>query len=143
MEENNEFINDTDGNDSLKRAFPIIQEILNSFEKPINILEVGSGNGFQIEIIAKMENMASLKATDFHDYEKKFYEVLVEASDDAVKNYVGDIDLLLLVCPPPNENYMDYYAIKEYELKQQSSPKYLIFVGELGAGGWHLSIFNK
>ena len=139
----NRFLNDTNqGTVPLDNAFPIIQKILNTFKNHVNILEVGSGNGYNTKKIAELNNIASLKATDIYDYKKRYYEVSVESSDDAVKNYIGDIDILLIISPPPNDGYMDYYAIKEYELKSQSSPKYLIFIGELGASDGTTGIYQ-
>ena len=96
----NRFLNDTDqGTVPLDDAFPIIQKILNTFKNHVNILEVGSGNGYNTKKIAELNNIASLKATDIYDYKKRYYEVSVESSDCAVKNYIGDIDILLIISP--------------------------------------------
>ena len=136
------YLNDSDrGTIPSDAALPIIQDILNTFDKPVNILEVGSGNGYHTKRIAELKNIASIKATDIYDYPKKFYEIFTESSDDAVKDYDGAIDILLMISPPPNL-YMDYYAIKEYELKQQLTQKYLIFVGELGAADGSEGIYQ-
>lgn len=116
----------------IKPALPYMKKIFDSFSHPIDILEVGSGNGFNTNIIAKLKNINSLTASDVVVYEKSYYDVKNMLSHDAVKAYPGNIDMLLMVSPPP-EGFMDYYAIKEYELKLQKNPKYLMILGELGA----------
>ncbi len=102
---------------------------LSNMSYPV-VLEVGSGNGLVTSIIQKLTKLKII-ATDLIKYDKLFYDVEAYLpSHEAVKKYESKFDILLLVCPLPN-CYMDYYAIKEYEL-QKSTKKCVIFVGELG-----------
>ncbi len=120
----------------------ILKKIFETFENPVNILEVGCGNGYKSNIIANIEGVGSLKATDIHRYKNTFYEVEIASSEVAVRNYVGCIDILLLISPPPNDTFMDYYAIKEYEIRDQSRPKFLLFLGEMGASDGSTGIYK-
>jgi hypothetical protein len=119
------------GTVDISKALPYMEEIFMSFSYPLDILEVGSGNGFNTNLVSQLKNIGTLTATDRLDYKKKYYDVQTLLSHDAVKAHC-DIDLLLLISPPP-EGFMDYYAIKEYELKPQQKAKYLMILGELGA----------
>jgi hypothetical protein len=127
---------------SITSAMTPIQDILLTFDEPVAILEIGSGNGFNTREIATLDNIKSLIASDIYPYETQFYPTQTQSSNDAVKNHNDDIDILLLVHPPPGQTYMDYYGIKEYELKNQTRPKYIIFLGELGASDGSEGIYQ-
>ena len=49
-----------------------------------------------------------------------------------MKEFEGRFDALMFISPPPNI-YVDYYAIKEYELQKSDNKKIIIYIGELGA----------
>jgi hypothetical protein len=94
------------------------------------ILEIGSGDGAKTKIFREKWNIPII-ATDMKLYGHRHYQIDEQLSHEAVKKYEGKFDILLMVYPLPN-CYMDYYAIKEFEL-QTGKPKHLIFAGELGA----------
>ena len=116
----------------------LFSELLKEIKKEkLNVLEVGSGNGHNSLIIKNIfENNKRLEkfvATDLLDHESKELDILTGfPSEEAVKKFGKDTDVLLLVCPPPN-CYVDYYAIKEFEETKTNKTKYVIFIGELGA----------
>ncbi len=135
------------GTCNISKCLPIIQEILLEFQHSLVILEVGSGNGFNSSLISTLKNIKCLTATDMLVYQPSFYKTNKALSHHAVQEHKADIDVLLLVSPPPNQNFMDYYAIKEYELKPQKKVKHLMILGELGAGdgstGIYFYLFNQ
>ena len=59
-------------------------------------------------------------------------------SEKAVIKYGKEVNVLLLISPLPN-NYMDYYAIKEFEL---IGGKYIVYIGELGASDGGEGMYN-
>lgn len=133
------------GTIDIEMALNEMQRIFMSFTHPINILEVGSGNGFNTRLVSKLKNIKSFIASDMLDYKEKYYEPInTELSHIAVQNHKDDIDILLLISPPPGnkEGYMDYYAIKEFELKTQKNKKHLMILGELGASDGTTGIYQ-
>ena len=133
------------GTRDVTKALPIISDILKTFfkDKKPDILEVGSGNGYNTKKIYDeiKDSIGSLTATDMIERELTYYDIEKMKSHEAVKK--NDCDILLFVSPPPNRNYMDYYAIKEYEeSKNDGKDKNIIFVGELGAGDGTSGMYN-
>lgn len=132
-------------------------EIIKLFFKEHNIvkpkiLEIGSGNGFNTKIIYEELRPFEVEiiATDYVDFNTKYFNVEPNMlSQNAVKKYNGLFDILLLVSPLPF-GYMDYYAIKEYELQENSKEKFankfankfVIFIGELGASDGAAGMFK-
>ena len=103
-------------------------------KEPLHILEVGSGSGKATKMISdelSKNRDIKLVATDMNKYEPSDYPIEQLLSHDAVKKYGSTIDILFIIRPPP-EGYLDYYAIKEYEMIKSSKPKYVLFVGEMG-----------
>ena len=118
------------------KASQVINAYVKTIENP-KILEIGSGNGYNTRIISNelKKEISNLEfvATDLFAYDPSYFNIETGLlSHDAVKKYEGKFNILLLISPLPH-NYMDYYAIKEFENIQIDEPKYIIFIGELGA----------
>lgn len=94
----------------------------------LNILEVFAGNGVASRILlSKLKIPVTIHKTDI----EAFNGCLTCNAEDAI-DIVGDkVDTLLMISPPPGEEYGDYFCIKKWT--EQPHAKYLIFVGELGA----------
>tara|TARA_B110000037_G_C17093522_1_gene495015 strand:+ start:1474 stop:2112 length:639 start_codon:yes stop_codon:yes gene_type:complete len=122
------------GTVNLDTVIPILGNIFNNFNKKINILEVGSGNGFNTKLIYNnlSKYIDELKATDIQIHSPSYFKIEKLKSHDAVYKYGKDIDILMLISPPCI-GFMDYYAIKTYELLNSDKDKYVIYIGELGA----------
>jgi|APSaa5957512576_1039674.scaffolds.fasta_scaffold38885_2 hypothetical protein len=122
------------GEKTIKYAVRHIVDFLKNVPSP-TILEIGSGNGYNTKII--FEKLSGLNitfiATDLYEYTPSYFKIETGLlSHDAIKKYKGKFNILLLVSPL-NNNYMDYYAIKEFENIEMDKTKYVIFIGELGA----------
>lgn len=78
--------------------------------------------------------MKKFIATDLYDHQYKELEIVTNLpSEEAVKKFGEECDLLMLISPVP-DNFMDYYAIKEFEnFEKVDDKKYVLFFGELGA----------
>ncbi len=129
------------GTTNITPALSIINMVFKSFKHELNILEVGSGNGFNTSMVSNLDNIKSLTATDMLKYENTYYCIEQKLSHIAVQEYEEEIDILLMISPPPM-GLMDYYAIKEYEIKNQKRTKYLMFLGELGASDGSEGIYH-
>jgi len=117
------------------------------------ILEVASGNGYNTDIVyncvkANMISDAgfSFIATDLLEHQPSFFNVEPNmASEKAVEKYGDTTDVLLLISPPPNV-YVDFYAIRTFELIHKDTDptkqKYVIFFGELGASDGGPGMYN-
>jgi hypothetical protein len=128
---------------------PPIEQIVSTVKQYIQeqqlekstILEIGSGDGFKTKIFQQSWTIPII-ATDILELTPSYYNVEKMPSHEAVKKYDGKFDILLMVYPLPGV-YMDYYAIKEFELSKNSSkPKHLIYVGELGAADGGPGMYN-
>lgn len=96
------------------------------------ILEVGAGSGWHTKNIISKFPFLNIISTDYIIPEVCYYKVDQYLSHQAVKEFEGQFHALLLISPPPNI-YVDYYAIKEYELQKTKKRKIVIYIGELGA----------
>lgn len=139
--ENDKYINsylnsqsENRGTINISSAIPIIKNILSDFNKRVKILEVGSGNGYNTNMIKnKLSNHIDyLKATDMKVFDKNYYDIEQMLSHEAVNKYGKYIDILLLVSPPPI-GFMDYYAIKSYQNIDSRKKKHIIYLGEMGS----------
>lgn len=119
-------------------------------ESGLMCLEVGAGNGYNSKILhdalveASKERKIEVKyvATDLYEHPCRGLAVLPDLpSDKAVEKFGADSDILILMSPP-NGIYMDYYAIFPFQA-QSKRPRFLLFVGELGAadGGLGMHYF--
>lgn len=122
----------------------------------VDILEIGGGNGFNTKLVFdSLSELGSLDvpkefkliSTDLFEYETKYYQVESDIlSHEAVKKYSGQFNILLMISPMYNSHgvysYMDYYAIKEFELIDMKEIKYIIFIGELGASDGTVGMYK-
>jgi len=120
------------------------EKINNDFTKKLNILEVGSGNGYNTRIINVMLNQViktTIIATDLFSYEPSYFNIHSNIlSHDAVKKYGNDCNVLMLISPPCHD-FMDYYAIKTFE-EINDKEKFIIYIGELGASDGAEGMYN-
>ena len=96
------------------------------------ILDIGSGNGWHIKNIMEKYPFLKITATDYFIPETHYRPILKYLSHEAVKKFEGKFNALMFISPPPML-YVDYYAIKEYELQKSDQKKIIIYIGELGA----------
>jgi hypothetical protein len=103
-------------------------------QKPENfeILDIGSGNGWHVKNIMEKYPFLNITATDYFIPETHYRPILKFLSHEAVKEFEGKFNALMFISPPPML-YVDYYAIKEYELQKSDQKKIIIYIGELGA----------
>lgn len=116
-----------------------------------NILEIGSGNGINSLIIHNIfkqyDKFSKFIATDLYEYDHTYFDIHTGlSSENAVKLYGDESNILMMICPPP-ECYVDYYAIKEFE-NYLNSKKYIIYFGEMGLsdggkGMYHFMMNNS
>lgn len=120
----------------ISKAFQndLIEVLFPGNKKPENfeILDIGSGNGWHVKNIMKKHPFFNITATDYFIPETHYRPILKYLSHEAVKEFEGRFDVLMFISPPPNM-YVDYYAIKEYELQKSDKKKIIIYIGELGA----------
>ena len=122
--------------------------ILSSFYegRDINLLEVFCGNCITSSLIQDHLNASTYIATDIHEYENEIDNHTIHfechSASNGVITFGESMNVLLMVCPPPcsprqeSNCYQDYHAIKLFiQLnKNNSEDKWIVFVGELGAG---------
>ena len=96
------------------------------------ILEVGAGSGWHTKNIISKFSFLNIISTDYIIPDVCYHKIYRYLSHQAVKEFEGQFHALLLISPPPNI-YVDYYAIKEYELQKTKKRKIVIYIGELGA----------
>jgi hypothetical protein len=100
------------------------------------ILEVCAGNGqasFSLKDGIQEHIQCSIISTDLYQYDQQHPEHTVLHNFDskrAVVNYGSETNTLLLISPPPDQ-YVDYFAISEWE--KLPGCRYVIYIGELGA----------
>jgi hypothetical protein len=147
-------------------------DIVKLENKALNFVEVAAGNGFassklvqylnEVNTIKNKVNKNDVKnevysdadekvkiinkycATDLYcHYCKDNYPVVGNLpSELAVREYISDMNVLVMIAPPPGVN-VDYYAIKEFELGNNGgNKKYLLIMGELGASDGSIGIWN-
>ena len=104
----------------------------NVIHENFEILDIGSGNGWHIKNIMEKYPFLKIIATDYFIPETHYRPILKYLSHEAVKEYEGKFNALMLISPSPML-YVDYYAIKEYELQKSDQKKIIIYIGELGA----------
>ena len=118
-------------------------------QEEFTILEVGAGNGWHTKNIIEKYPFLNIISTDYLVPDVCYHKVKKYLSHEAVKFFKNKFNALLLISPPPGiDIYVDYYAIKEYELQQSTKKKIVIFIGELGAsdggrGMYHYMIHNS
>lgn len=150
-------------------------DIIGSFLKKTgmsscNILEIMAGNcgGSRILLnrIRKCVTINNWYATDVINFPKTIKEREITFTClhglDAVSKFYDMVDVLLLMCPPPNSLFLnkecttinilalcDFYSIDEFIklAKKEEKEKYIVFIGELGAsdgteGMYNYMIFN-
>ena len=126
--------------------------------KNIKILEVFCGNCITSSFIQGHINALIYIATDINEYECEIDNHTIQfechSASDSVITFGESANVLLMVCPPPSSSmqegncYQDYHAIKLFiELnKNKSEDKWIVFVGELGAGdgseGMYMYLLN-
>lgn len=103
----------------------------------LEILEVCAGSGLASKIITyelcAQKIVYNIVKTDIGSFDTPNDTIIPNLpSHVAVRKYGTDKNILLIISPPPN-CYVDYYAIKEFELQDGLADKYVIFIGELGA----------
>lgn len=130
------------GSYTLEKAAKLILTYLtnNHYIDNCRILDVFSGNGVASNIIQTILNV-EMKSTDALDLSRvtddSSYPVEYNLTGaDAVRKYARhNYNTLLMVSPPPSspeeENYGDYYTIREWS--KVKSAKLFIFIGEMGA----------
>ncbi len=111
---------------------------------PLRVLEVGSGNCIASKIVYdKLKDIvSSWTCTDVIDYNHDngmtFHQL---HAVDAVAQYGATADILVLICPAPPaferpnggiEVFSDYWSCEDF-IEQTTSPRYIVFVGEMGA----------
>jgi hypothetical protein len=122
-----------------------------SIPKP-SILEIMAGNCSGSRILHGMLVRNGLEpkvwvSTDIIDYKKSVKDIKYDTMDglQSIKKYGESSDVLLLMCPPPNEIFYDpthvnpmalcdFYSIIDYIeicLKRESR-QFIVFIGELG-----------
>lgn len=95
----------------------------------LNILEVFAGNGIASRIfLSKITIPFTIYKSDINKFEGSLVCNAVDAIDATA---TAQLDTLLMISPPPGEEYGDYFCIKKWT--EQPNSKYIIFVGELGA----------
>lgn len=126
------------GENAIKKAsIALCRVIKEKIPTPLRILEVGAGSGLaskiMIDQLTEYKIDHAILKTDMAENESLKAAGIETGllSHDAVKKYGTQSDMLLLISPPP-KCYMDYYAIKEFEL-QPGDEKYVVYIGELGA----------
>ena len=138
------------GENAIKKASHLLgQAIKEKIPVPLRILEVGSGSGLASKImtdhLTEQKIYHTIIKTDMADEESLKTQGIETGilSHNAVKKYGMASNMLLLISPPP-KCYMDYYAIKEFEL-QEGDEKYVVYIGELGAsdGGEGMYLYMK
>lgn len=121
----------------------------------ISILEVGAGSGYSSELLRRALIASGKKikyvATDLYKHPHRYFAGMDTglASEVAVRRYYHRFNVLVIIAPPPNTVYLDYYAIKELEIlhdrasdnrpcpmaesgRYTRGPRYLLYVGEIG-----------
>jgi hypothetical protein len=152
----------------MKAGKILSENLLSKEQKRITVLEIMSGNcsGSRIlfNTIAKMLTVDKWICTDIIDYAstKSIKEHKIEFYKlnglEAVRKFT-DVDILLLMCPPPNTvmydnnvNPMalcDYYSVVEYiDFNIGKKGKQIVFIGELGGssateGMYHFMLTNE
>jgi hypothetical protein len=97
------------------------------------MVDVGSGNGYNTNIVNSLKNVYKIYATDILEHTPTFYEIEHMESSKAVITYIKKCEILMMISPA--KNYMDIYAINELEklCEEHSEHRYLVFIGEMGA----------
>jgi len=119
-------------------------------KKEISVLEVMSGNcsgsRFLHRTISKGLKINEWICTDIIDFTKTIKENIKFHKLDglkAVEQYGNCVDILLLMCPPPNQIFdgnhvnpmslCDYYLMNDFIAMNKGKNKFIVFIGELGA----------
>lgn len=126
--------------DTILKSIPFIQEF-HQTHPHVRFLEVGSGNGYNTHFIVQHLNEPSWIATDMKIHEPSYFPIERLLSHKAVQKYANQFEVLVLVSPIP-KGYMDYYAIKEFELIPNQKEKHIIYIGEMGASDGSKGIYQ-
>ena len=123
--------------DTIKKAGDLLFEYFNNNEIQLKILEIMCGNCVATKIIIESlkDRVESIISTDIVEYSTRLILENVNFSKanavEAVEQHGCDTNVLLICSSPPENNYCDLYAIKDY-IDQANETKYIIFIGELG-----------
>ena len=128
--------NENTGTYNIQTTIPFLQKYFKLIElnmgHKLTILDVGSGNGYNTNLLATTFTDIKFIATDMQKFEPSYYPIEKILSHNAVNKYGALVDIIMLISPPCT-GFMDYYAIKHYENISSKKEKYLIIIGELGA----------
>jgi len=145
-------LSDKNNNDQIKQSSTLSTKLITDAGKSLfeyfknnkiklKILEIMSGNCEATKIILESlkDTVESMICTDIVDYPNRIALENINFNKanavDAVKEYGHETNALLMCSPPPENNYCDLYAIKDYIDQANETKyimKYIIFIGELG-----------
>ena len=134
-------------------------------KKDIAVLEIMAGNcsGSRILLntIKQKINVKKWITTDIIDFKKSIKETEIDFFKlnglESVKKFYDKVDILLLMCPPPNKIIMnncvnpmalcDYYSIVDFINLNIGKDKLIVFISEMGAssgteGLYHFMLTN-
>lgn len=135
----------------MKAGKILLDKMLLLKKNDITVLEIMAGNcsGSRIlfNTIKKGLNVKRWISTDIIDFTKKIKEEEIEFYKlnglESIQNFSDGVDILLLMCPPPNKIIMnghinpmalcDYYSIVEFCKLNIGKEKLLVLIGEIGA----------
>ena len=129
-------------------AFRIVKFNMSKHFDKLKILEVCSGNGFNTKLLYddlknEFGNIEFI-ASDLMEHKPVFFnDIKIMDSKEAVNKYGNNSNILLMISPPCNDVFADFYAIREFERCKENLDKvstntetklkvYTIFVGEIG-----------
>ena len=149
----------------MKAGKILSDKLLSLGKKEINVLEIMAGNcAGSIILFNMVKKDLSVKkwiSTDIIDFTKKIKEeeiIFYKLNGlESVKKFSNDVNILLLMCPPPNKVVMnncvnpmalcDYYSITEFIDLSVGKNKLIVFIGEIGGsdgseGMYHFMLTN-
>ena len=130
---------------TIKAAYVFIKQYLISITEiqSLSILEIFSGNCVaSIDIFneLKPESWVCTDITRYHDNLNLKRNMIFDKLNtiEAIQKYGKSANILIMVSAPFGDHYADYYACNDFIQQAQSlyyvgKPKYIIFIGELGA----------
>jgi hypothetical protein len=143
------------------KAGNILSDKLTSLKKDdISVLEIMAGNcaGSRILLntIKKKLKIKKWICTDIIDFTKNIKEKEIEFYKlnglESVNKFSSGVDILLMMCPPPNKLMMDncvnsmalcdYYSILDFINFDGNKGKLIIFIGELGSSDGTEGMYN-
>ena len=71
-------------------ALPIIKKLLTSIGNGgFKVMEVGSGNGFNTEKIARLPKIESIDASDIQKHDPSYYDITVSPASEFIKSIIS------------------------------------------------------